>query len=67
MKFIIKMMLAITPLLGVDLIFFGGNIITMDDKTTLAEAVAIHNGKISSIGKKDHIMKMKSWKSLKNS
>ena len=62
MKFIIKMMLAITPLLGVDLIFFGGNIITMDDKTTLAEAVAIHNGKISSIGKKDHIMKMKSWK-----
>ena len=62
MKFLIKFILIITPLFGVDLIFFGGHILTMDDENPLIEAVAIHDGKIYSIGKKDDIFKLRSWK-----
>ena len=62
MKLLIKFILAITPLFAVDLIFFGGHIITMHEEDPLNEAVAIHNGKISSIGKKDEIMKLRTWK-----
>ncbi|MEC8839436.1 MAG: amidohydrolase [Candidatus Neomarinimicrobiota bacterium] len=62
MKFLIKFILAISPLFAVDLIFFGGHIITMHEEDPLNEAVAIHNGKISSIGKKDEIMKLRTWK-----
>ena len=61
MKFIFKLILTITPLFAVDLIFFGGHIVTMDEKNPSIEAVAIHNGIISSIGKKDDIMKLRSW------
>lgn len=62
MKFLIKFILIITPLFAVDLIFFGGHILTMDDENPLIEAVAIHDGKIYSIGKKDDIFKLRSWK-----
>ena len=62
MKLLIKLILIITPLFAVDLIFFGGHIVTMDDENPSIEAVAIHNGKISSIGKKNDIMKLRSWK-----
>jgi len=62
MKLLIKFILAIAPLFAVDLIFFGGHIITMHEEDPLNEAVAIHNGKISSIGKKDEIMKLRTWK-----
>ena len=62
MKFLIKLILILTPLFAVDLIFFGGHIVTMDDENPSIEAVAIHNGKISSIGKKNDIMKLRSWK-----
>ena len=62
MKLLIKFILAITPLFAVDLIFFDGHIITMHEEDPLNEAVAIHNGKISSIGKKDEIMKLRTWK-----
>tara|TARA_B100000929_G_scaffold91732_1_gene72036 strand:- start:1836 stop:3587 length:1752 start_codon:yes stop_codon:yes gene_type:complete len=62
MKFLIKFILAISPLFAVDLIFFGGHIITMHEEDPLNEAVAIHYGKISSIGKKDEIMKLRTWK-----
>ena len=62
MKLLIKFILAITPLFAVDLIFFGGHIITMHEEDPLNEAVAIHNSKISSIGKKDEIMKLRTWK-----
>ncbi|MAM64265.1 MAG: amidohydrolase [Candidatus Marinimicrobia bacterium] len=62
MKLLIKFILAIAPLFAVDLIFFGGHIITMHEEGPLNEAVAIHNGKISSIGKKDEIMKLRTWK-----
>jgi len=34
----------------------------MDGENPSIEAVAIHNGKISSIGKKNDIMKLRSWK-----
>ena len=61
MKFIFKLILTITPLFAVELIFFGGHIVTMDEKNPSIEAVAIHNGIISSIGKKDDIMKLRSW------
>ena len=61
MKFIFKLILTITPLFAVDLIFFDGHIVTMDEKNPSIEAVAIHNGIISSIGKKDDIMKLRSW------
>ena len=62
MKLLIKSMLAITPLFAVDLIFFGGHIITMDDQYPSAEAIAIQYGKITAIGQKDENMKLKSWK-----
>ena len=62
MKFLIKLILIITPVFAVDLIFFGGHIVTMDDENPSIEAVSIHNGKISSIGTKDDIMKLRSWK-----
>ena len=62
MKLLIKSMLAITPLFAVDLIFFGGHIITMDDQYPSTEAIAIKNGKITAIGQTDEIMKLKSWK-----
>ena len=62
MKLLIKLILAIAPLFAVDLIFFGGHIITMDDEKPSIEAVAIHNGIISSIGTKNDIMKLRSWK-----
>ena len=62
MKFLIKLILILTPLFAVDLIFFGGHIVTMDDENPSIEAVSIHNGKISSIGTKDDIMKLRSWK-----
>jgi len=62
MKFLIKFILAISPLFAVDLIFFGGHIITMHEEDPLNEAVAIHYGKISSIGKKNEIMKLRTWK-----
>ena len=62
MKLLIKLILIIAPLFAVDLIFFGGHIVTMDDENPSIEAVSIHNGKISSIGTKDDIMKLRSWK-----
>ena len=62
MKLLIKLILAITPLFAVDLIFFGGHILTMDDQYPSIEAIAIQNGKITAVGEKDEIMKLKSWK-----
>ena len=62
MKLLIKLILAITPLFAVDLIFFGGHILTMDDQYPSIEAIAIQNGKITAVGGKNEIMKLKSWK-----
>ena len=62
MNFFTKFFLTLTPLFAVDLIFHGGNILTINDQLPTVEAIAIHNGKISSLGKKDEIMKTRTWK-----
>jgi len=43
-----------------DLIFLGGNIITVDDATEAAEAVAVKDGKILAVGDRKTIMGLKS-------
>jgi predicted amidohydrolase YtcJ len=40
-------------------IWFGGPIITMNDKAMRAEAVAVADGKIIAVGKRSHVMKLK--------
>lgn len=62
MNLFTKFFLTLTPLFAVDLIFHGGNILTINDQLPTVEAIAIHNGKISSLGKKDEIMKTRTWK-----
>jgi len=42
-----------------DRIFFGGDVITMDDKHPTAEAVAVTDGKISAVGSKSDLMALK--------
>lgn len=42
-----------------DLILINGKVITMDIKNTSAEAIAIHDGKISKVGKNEDILKLK--------
>lgn len=42
-----------------DAIFHGGDIVTIDDKNPLAEAVAIKDGKIVAVGKKDDVLKLR--------
>ena len=41
-----------------DLIYLGGDIITMDDKSLVVESVAVKDGKIAAVGTKDDILKM---------
>jgi predicted amidohydrolase YtcJ len=43
-----------------DTIYHGGSIITIDDANPRAEAVAVKNGKIIAVGKKDDVLKTKS-------
>ncbi len=45
---------AVTP----DLILFNGKIITVDQKSTIAQAVAVKDGKIEAVGISDEIKKM---------
>lgn len=42
-----------------DAIYHGGNIVTVDDKNPTAEAVAVKDGKIVAVGKKDEVLKLK--------
>jgi len=42
-----------------DRIFFGGDVITMDEKRPVAEAVAVADGKISAVGSKNDLMALK--------
>lgn len=39
-----------------DLIFFGGDIITVDDKYPLAEAIAVKDGLISAVGMRNEVL-----------
>ena len=62
MKKIVNLLLITTPLFAVDLIFFGGNILTMDDNQPVVEAIAVENGRITAIGTKENIIKLRTWK-----
>jgi len=42
-----------------DAIYHGGDIVTIDDKNPAAEAVAVKDGKIVAVGKKDDVLKFK--------
>jgi hypothetical protein len=43
-----------------DTIYHGGSIITIDDANPRAEAVAVKDGKVIAVGKKDDVLKTKS-------
>jgi hypothetical protein len=62
MKKIVNLLLITTPLFAVDLIFFGGNILTMDDNQPVVEAIAVEDGRITAIGTKENIIKLRTWK-----
>ena len=40
-----------------NIIFYGGTILTMDDKTPIVEAMFIKDGKIEALGNQDQIFK----------
>jgi predicted amidohydrolase YtcJ len=42
-----------------DAIYFGGDIVTIDDKNPIAEAVAIQGGRIVAVGSKADVLKLK--------
>ena len=42
-----------------DAIYHGGDIVTIDDKNPTAEAVAVKDGKIVAVGKKDDVLALK--------
>jgi len=62
MKKIVNLLLITTPLFAVDLIFFGGDILTMDDNQSVVEAIAVEDGRITAIGTKENIIKLRTWK-----
>ena len=62
MKKIVNLLLITTPLFAVDLIFFGGDILTMDDNQPVVEAIAVEDGRITAIGTKENIIKLRTWK-----
>ena len=44
---------------GPDVIYHGGDVVTIDDKNPTAEAVAVKDGKIVAVGTKTDILKLK--------
>ena len=62
MKKLFNLILISTPLFAVDLIFFGGDILTMDDNQPVVKAIAIEDGRIRAIGTKEKIIKLRSWR-----
>ena len=62
MKKIVNLLLITTPLFAVDLIFFGGDILTMDNNQPVVEAIAVEDGRITAIGTKENIIKLRTWK-----
>ena len=62
MKKIVNLLLITTPLFAVDLIFFGGDILTMDDNQPVVEAIAVEDGRITAIGTKENIIKLRTWR-----
>ena len=64
MKIFLKLLLITVPLFAVDLIFFGGYILTMDDNQPVVEAIAIQDGKIIAVGTKENIIRPVSYTHL---
>ena len=62
MKIIVNLLLITTPLFAVDLIFYGGDILTMDDNQPVVEAIAAEDGRITAIGTKENIIKLRTWR-----
>jgi predicted amidohydrolase YtcJ len=62
MKIIINLLLITTPLFAVDLIFFGGDILTMNDNQPVVEAIAVEDGWITAIGTEENIIKLRTWR-----
>ena len=62
MKIIVNILLITTPLFAVDLIFFGGDILTMDDNQPVVEAIAVEDGWITAIGTEQNIIKLRNWR-----
>ena len=62
MKKIINLLLITTPLFAVDLIFFGGDILTMNDNQPVVEAIAVEDGRITAIGTEENIIKLRTWR-----
>ena len=62
MKMLYNLILIVTPLFAADLIFFGGDILTMDDNQPVVEAVAVVDGRITAIGTKENIIKLRTWR-----
>jgi len=62
MKKIVNLLLITTPLFAVDLIFFGGYILTMDDNQPVVEAIAVEDGRITAIGTEQNIIKLRDWR-----
>ena len=62
MKIIVNLLLITAPLFAVDLIFFGGDILSMDDNQPVVEAIAVEDGRITAIGTKENIIKLRTWR-----
>lgn len=54
-----SLILCASALGQVDTIYHGGDIVTVDDKNPTAEALALKDGKIVAVGKKDDVLKLK--------
>jgi len=52
------LLLGCSPSLTPDMILFNGKIITVDQKSTIAQAVAVKEGKITAVGTNDEIKKL---------
>ncbi|HEY3167552.1 MAG TPA: hypothetical protein VGK57_10020, partial [Candidatus Binatia bacterium] len=48
-----------------DMVFFNGKIVTADERFTVAEAVAVRDGKILAVGRSQDIIRMAGPKSLR--
>ena len=48
-----------------DMVFYNGPVLTVDDQFTIAEAIAVRDGKILAVGASDAILKLAGPKTLK--
>ena len=58
-KEIVLLFILSSNLYGVDTIFLGGNILTMDDERPSARALAVDRGRIVSIGSEKEVLKLR--------